>query len=408
VLSFYIRFPVDKSIITFDRVMIALAAALALFRWHREKSRAVASKFEILWAMLSAAALLSALLASDEVAPAIRLAFDSFCLPLVVFRLARHHFDLRGRGSAILGAAMVVALLLMATGGVEFVSGMNLFPYKGSEILRGGEIRVNGPFLSDSSYAAVCMLIALFLRNAPLVFRVRFDRSGRFTFVCATAAAALGSLIVLFRTVAAARVFCWIAMEFLNRRRAKRDDSNARARRLAAYASVVLMVVSVWYAASGSAAFARRLASAESAYGRLATWQAAVDIALEKPVTGVGLGNYTAYFLDKYYVRDDEIEAVNEIRAARSPHSNALWIAAELGATGLALYLAAWACLFFACWRASNRAVDIAQRAAASCALALVAAYTLVGMTLTAGAYSDLNLCLFFLTGLLLNAGDKK
>jgi hypothetical protein len=37
----------------------------------------------------------------------------------------------------------------------------------------------------------------------------------------------------------------------------------------------------------------------------------------------------------------------------------------------------------------------------------MAAAYWITGMTLTSGAYSDLNLCFFFLCGLLLNVSEK-
>ncbi|HTF36860.1 MAG TPA: hypothetical protein VK651_01020, partial [Blastocatellia bacterium] len=78
-----------------------------------------------------------------------------------------------------------------------------------------------------------------------------------------------------------------------------------------------------------------------------------------------------------------------------------LWIASELGLPGLALYVAANLYLFLTGWRALKRAADQRQRIAASCFLALVVAYSIPGLTIASGYYSDLNLYFLFLLGAL-------
>ncbi|MEW6210515.1 MAG: O-antigen ligase family protein [Acidobacteriota bacterium] len=407
IASFYLRYPQERSIITYDRAMIALAALIALFKLIDEKRSFVVSKFEILWSLLAAAALLSALLKSVEAAPAIKMAVDSFALPVVAFHLARHRFDTKNRGSAIVAAAIATALVVFVAGAYEMATASNLFAYKGSEIFRDREIRINGPYISDSSFAAICLLLALFLRAAPAAFRVRFDRSAHFVYVCAILAVSLGVMLALFRTTAAALVMCWVGFEILSRNRTRVNAAH-QAKRLAVCASLIVAALIAWYVASPS--LSERLTDPRNLYGRLATWQAATEITLENPIAGVGLSNYGSYYLEKYFIRGDEVEAFNETRAARSPHSNLMWIAAELGLTGLALYLLAHFYLLLAGYRALKTAKDASQRAAASCLLMVVAAYWITGMTLTSGAYSDLNLCFFFLCGLLLNVSrrDKK
>jgi hypothetical protein len=78
-----------------------------------------------------------------------------------------------------------------------------------------------------------------------------------------------------------------------------------------------------------------------------------------------------------------------------------LWIASELGLSGLALYVAANLYLFLMGWRVLKRAAPERQRIAAACFLALVVAYWLAGLTLASGYYSDLNLYFLFLLGTL-------
>jgi O-antigen ligase len=165
--------------------------------------------------------------------------------------------------------------------------------------------------------------------------------------------------------------------------------------------AVIVIVLGGWLVTMAPSTSGRRLADPRSAFGRLATWQAAAEIALENPAFGVGLANYPDYFDASHYYSDEAPEEVLDTKAADSPHSNLLWIASELGLPGLALYVAANLYLFLTGWRALKRAADQRQRIAASCFLALVVAYWIPGLTVASGYYSDLNLYFLFLLGAL-------
>jgi hypothetical protein len=67
------------------------------------------------------------------------------------------------------------------------------------------------------------------------------------------------------------------------------------------------------------------------------------------------------------------------------------------------LYIAANIFLFLIGWRALRRAQIASERAAAMGFLSLLVAYWITGITLASGYYSDLNLYLFFMLGLLSN-----
>lgn len=431
--SFYIRFPTDRSVITYNRVVFALLAVALILKWRRVAASAQAagkpavessafsgggaterrasfpvSKFEIAWALLAVLALASAMAHSDNVAYATRMAADTFWLPLFAFHVARNHLDLRGRGNLLVLAGIALALFLFATGAFEFATGSDLLAYKGSEIVREGERRVNGPFASDSSYAIICLLLFLFLRAAPKLFRVRLDRAARLVYGCALAGAAAGALMPMFRAVAIALVVCWMVLWLTERRGRRPRGRFALARRIRLDPLVVMVLVIMialvgWTATMATSIAGSRLADPRTAYGRLATWKAAAEIALDNPIFGVGLGNYPEYYDRVRHEEDEPIEEVLETRASRDPHSNVLWIAAELGLIGIALYVAANVWLFLIGWRALKRAASGPQRTAAGCFLALVAGYWIPGLTLASGYYSDLNLCFFFLLGVLSN-----
>ncbi|MFP5262439.1 MAG: O-antigen ligase family protein [Blastocatellia bacterium] len=436
---FYIRFPIDKSIITYDRAVFALVAVIILGRSVRSGPRAgaasgraeqslpaegarrpdilparvapppggiPASRFEIAWALLSLLALTSALMKSVDVAYATRIAVDSFFLPLAAFHIARHHFDARGRAGSLLIGAILLALFLFVTGAFEFATGANLFQYKGSELVREHELRVNGPFASDTSYTIICLLVAVFLRAAPAMLRVRLDRLARLLYALALGAAVLATLLSLFRATAIALVICWLILRRGGGRGpAAKAGGEARARQPMWRGPLLVagMAMAAVLITFGPFSTGRRITDPRNAFGRLATWEAAAAIAFENPLFGVGLTNYRDYFHAKYNWEDESVESVLHARATDSPHSNLLWIAADLGSVALALYLTANVYLFFMGVRAMKRGAGARQRAAAACYLALFAAYSIPGLTLASGYYSDLNLYFFFMLGLLLN-----
>lgn len=449
-VSFYARFPLDRSIITYNRAVIFLIVMMLLLKSRSESrasdskseisnvkfeisnpesdksssagqqsSRFSVTKFEIAWALVSVLALVSAVFESTDVTYAAKLAVDTFFLPLVMFNVARNRFDARGRTGALMLSAIALAFFLFSTGAYEFATGINLFPYKGSVLVREGERRVNGPFLVDSSYAMISLFLALFLQVAPRLLRVKLDRTTRLLYSCAIAVAALASLLSLFRATAIALVIGFIILKFAGREKQRiggaevtdREPSHpvtqsvtrSPNRLRSAWAVAAALIVIIGVMSLGYFSFGGRLTNPRNAFGRLATWETAAKITAENPLFGVGLTNYSNYFHAEYNWEDESVERVMSTRAADTPHSNLFWIAAELGVFAFLLYAAANVYLFLTGWRALKRAADLRARSAAACYLALFVAYWIHGLTLASGYYSDTNLYFFFLLGLLSN-----
>jgi len=430
-VSFWFRIPLERSIITYDRAVFALVLTILLLRRTRIYSadrRFKVTRFEIAWGLLSIAALLSVAAKSTNIGYATKIAIDSFVLPLIAFHLARNHFDTNRYAKPLLWALITVVLFLFVTGAYEYTSGVNLFQYKGSVLIREGEYRVNGPFASDSSYAIISLVLALFLSAAPKLLDIRLDNSARFLQTCAFAAGLAASLLPLFRVVAAALVVSWIVLEagttlFRARLQSpkanqghRQDDGTSPAiprssragrrlwliaARVIVAATLIIFVLAKWDAITGAAAAEQRLISPNSVYGRLATWEAAITIAANHPLFGVGLSNYPDSFAVEYADKTQLLEQDSELVVADSPHSNALWIAAELGFLAFAVYIMANVYLLVMGWRALTRGSDSQSRASAACFVALVLAYSIPGLALASGAYSDLNLYFFFVLGLL-------
>lgn len=424
-LSFFVRFPAEKSIMTFDRAIFGGIALILFLRWASKDGEAQSfrlrvTRFELAWALLSVAAVLSVAMKSQEIGYAGKLALDSFILPLLAFHIARNHCRAR-IGAALVIAASALASFLFATGAYELLTGTNLFQYRGSELIREGERRVNGPFASDSSYAIICLLLSAFLLAAPRVFRVRMDSGAQVLYTLALSSVVIATMLPLFRAVLVALAVCLIIYaRAKGRGPGDTGEGSDSARRMKAsikasmkgsiktrallMGSLAVAVIIGWAALFGVDSIKERLASPRNVYGRIATWGAAAKIALENPALGVGLGNYETYYSNKYSSSGELQESVLDARAASSPHSNLLWIAAELGLIAALFYVAANVFIFLMGYRALVRASSPEARAAAACYLAIATGYWITGLTLTSGAYSDLNLYFFFILGLLLTA----
>ncbi len=419
VASFLIRYPLDRSVITFNRIVFGFLVVVALLELFGvsiigvEKSRTFttrfryvvsASKFEIAWALLSLLAIASAASQSNNLAYAVRIAVDTFWLPLFAFYFARNYLDLQRAGRVLLLSCIALAFFLFLSGAFELATGVDLFPFKGGELVREGERRVSGPFPSDTSYTIICLLLFLFLKMAPSILKISWDRAGKLIYRCALVAAGVGTLLSLFRMLWFALAVCWVLEWWASRHEISMQSAKAAAKRifpLTILAVIVLAVVGGSLSVIAPSVAGGRLTDPRSVFGRLATWQAGAKIAVDNPIFGVGLTNYSDYFQASHYDSGLPSEEIKETKAQDTPHSNLLWIASELGGTGLVLYVIANVYLVLMGVRALRRSAEKRQQLAAVCFLVLIVAYWLPGLTLASAYYSEQNLCFFFLLGVL-------
>lgn len=403
IASCYFRLPGERSLITFDRIVVAaLATSFLLGAIRKSHNSLTAARFEIAWGVLTLVALVSVASQANSLGFATRVAVDAFGLPLFIFFIARRFLDVDKCSKALVLGAMALALFLFATGAIELLSGADLFPFKGSELIRGGELRVNGPFSTDSSFAIVSLMLALFLRAAPRMLRVRFDAGAQFAWVGAMLAAAAAALMPVFRSVVAAGLVAWTLFEVLAARTAL-PDAGRRWKLIGRVVGVGGLTIALAMAAFlwESPTLAKRLFDPGNLYSRLATWEAGARMTADNPLVGVGLWNFVDEFERLYGDEDWTLEEALDTRIAIGAHSNLVWIATELGLLGLIPYVIANLCLLVVGIGGLKRAGDPRSRARAACFLSLMAAYWIPGLTLVSGAYSDLNLYYFFFLAIL-------
>jgi O-antigen ligase len=397
--SFVVRFPMDRSIVTFDRIFLLAAFITVAWRQGQTGLRNLKiTAFEVGWAALAVLAMTSALLKSHDIGGAVRIAFDSFWLPLVAFCLARHYFKLDSNARLILACAMALGIFLAGTGVIEFATGQDLFQYKGADLFRAHERRVNGPFASDSSYSIISLISMIFLIQAPRAFSLKLDASATIARYFSIAATVVGTVLPLFRGTVMAIVACWFTVKLAWRGAniPKKQQPSARWGSVYGVVISVLALSAMGYLDLG--AVSSRLTDPHNLVGRLSTWNTAFVAMVDNPGFGVGLNEYKSYFHETYYIEDDPVGVALDAKAVDSPHSNFLWIGAELGIPALLLYSFSIGNLILISVRGLKRS---RSAAAAVCSLALIVAYVVPGIELTSGYYSDLNLFFFFLMGLL-------
>ena len=101
---------------------------------------------------------------------------------------------------------------------------------------------------------------------------------------------------------------------------------------------------------------------------RLAHWQAANDMAHDRPLFGVGLGSYEAVY--------DDYRLVNWEAPLGHAHNLYLNMLAETGIIGLAAFLAFWLLIFTLTWRC-RRHPDLFSR---SIAIGLLGCWTYIAV----------------------------
>jgi O-antigen ligase len=385
--SYALRFPAERSIVTFDRVVVLAIVAGFLARARRERGRLPGlTVFEVSWACFAAVAAVSSIALADEKPLALRITAEAFVLPALRFYAIRVGFS-AGRGArAVFWGALALALALPWVGLVEFVTARDVMPFKGASIFRTGIVRANGPFQTDNSYSIIAALVGVFVYWLPSALRLRLDGASRAAWVAAQASAYLAALVPIFRAIMGAIAAALALPAVLG----LRVRSLARAAILAALLAVAALPALI--PVSQTATFRDRITDPSSAFSRAATYLAALDVIEDHPLAGVGLTNYHAYFESKFgtawYV---DVEAVADVGAESYPHNNLLGVWAELGAAGAFFYVLAAVALAGDAWR---------RRAMA--ALALMVVYWVPGMFLESGVYPDLNLYYFAMLGVLL------
>ncbi|HNB73545.1 MAG TPA: O-antigen ligase family protein [Acidobacteriota bacterium] len=399
-LSFWARFPWEKSVLTFDRLMVGclILSFLCEASARRVPGGFRAGLFEIVWVVFAVFVILDLSLRGGSQLFAWKTGIDGFVLPLAVLVIARQGVDIKQLGNRSVLALSLLTVFLVLVGLVELITHQDLMVYAGSNLYREGMVRVNGPFLADHSYALISVLIGLWLWYWPRISPVTLSPTVQNIRQAASLLALCASALPFFRAVWATAVGCALLPAFWS-------GSTVRRRQLILGSTVMAGVLAGGtLVLSQTSFFQERVANPDNLYTRLATYQAAWIMFEDNWLTGVGLTRYTDEYNRTYYNEDDynrKYPTVHGETPRNSPHNTLLAIWAELGLVAGTLYGLAFLLLLLEGYFMSQSSVA-SVRQAGQLLVTLWIAYWIPGLLLASGYYADLNFYFFALCGLLL------
>jgi O-antigen ligase len=327
----WFRFPADRSLLTFDRMVISVLLIALLWRERKRPWKEwFPHGFEWLYCAFLALTAANLVLLSVFPLHALRTWTDGLVLPFAIYLLARETLQTETARHRAFTALLVLSLLLGVMGATEQLFHIDWFR-AGSSLRLAVDgspwLRVNGPYHFTETFGLVSVLLFAFL-----LFQVRTSYRHRRIFsvllvasLVLLAVAAVFTFFRLFALLILMSLAVWILLV-----------GGKQVRRAAAAFSgaAILIVVLLGSQITGSALYQNRVADLSNVYARLATLKAGWQITQAHWLQGVGFVNFPRVISQLPPV------TVHGVGAVVYPHNSYVQFAAELGVLGLLLYLA--------------------------------------------------------------------
>jgi len=381
---YFFSFPRDKSIITYDRVLV-MALVLAIGFISRDKLPLVPRDLRhcaIAWMAFLVVATLSVTQAKNLFTTG-RLLVDGFYLPTILGWVVVRYFRVEQNAAKLHLFVSIMAIYVACIGLAEMVLKQDLLPLPGAAIGFAGTLpRPNGPFDSDDEFALIGVLtffLLLFLRNllaGKLTFRRRVLHYLGVTASLATA------LMPMFRSVGISLMVVLLIASLSARK---------PSRRFAGFTLLGCCVLVVLLASVLAPDTYADRSDPGNVYGRLAEQRQTWRLFCSHPIVGVGLGQFA-----DVVARDTRyLELYGNVRSVDSPHNTLGGVLAETGVLGFVPYVTAQITLFLVFWHLRKQPRRNAQLAW-TYFLYIFLGYWINGMSLTVGYSSNTNLWFIF------------
>jgi len=388
---YFLSFPATRPILTLDRVVVALFI-LGAISVGRSRSFPILTDVRTAgcwWLGFLAVSLLSIWdLPYSEMLGPLRILIDCFAMPALLCWLIMCYFDVRKNLAWLHACSCVMATYIGAIGLVELVTGKNLLEFTDTaEFTQAGDIklfRVDGPFESATAFGLIGIIVFFFilylrryLPNRLPVWHAALHRVG--------VLAALGAgLMPMHRGLVVALIAVCLVDYF--------SKIHLMSRRSWQVLWLFLLGAIVTGKVLVPDLYSDRVTNADNIYVRWAQHKQTMRVIADHPLLGVGIDRfYTAVSMSpRYFATFRGFDSLN------FTHNTMLSIAAETGIFGLMCYLLAQ--LFFAraMWR--TRQINPLGFQAFFC---LFMIYTIFGLDITSGYFSDINLCYMLTFGVI-------
>jgi hypothetical protein len=383
-------FPRERSIFTIDRAFIILLVIEMILLSRHPIAVPLTRDVRIsayFWSLYLLVCFLSlAGHATSEVLPSYRLLVDGMLMPAVLGLYVIRYFPLLEDLHRLHICACVLGLGLFITGLIELTTGIDLFPWIGSEpMFTDTHVRrPDGPFEQQIVLSVVAILAFFFIIYLRRLLPHRIS-SWRALIHKAGATAAFGAaLLPLNRSL----VLVLVPIAAI--------DSCSRYRLISRRVWTAFFAMVLLAAAAARVADPRlyddRVSRPDNFYQRLAQHRETLQVIREYPLFGVGFGLYhdVASQNPRYMATWKGIESMNY------PHNALMTVLSEEGVVGLFFYVSAQVFLIRAMWRI-RKAYPGGWLAFLYCLII----YEMIGLDYATVYFSDINLIYIFILGLL-------
>lgn len=386
---YFLTFPKNGAIVTFDRVAVAgLATGIFLCPLDRFTRIPAALRSPAwAWAAFLVAALLS-LVRVERILGPLKWCLEAFFLPALLGWYVVACFPVRRYLRPLHAIICIVAIYCAAIGAAEMALNTDLLPIPGAgEYIAGMQgftiLRVNGPFSSNNSFGLIGLLtfcILAFLREAIGKELPRWQRALN---AVGITAALIQAVMPLFRSIFLTILLILILEMFRN---IGWQRKLWRAGVLVAMGLAVLILMM-----RIPELFQERVSDAGNIYARIAQQRQNLLIFLDHPLLGVGFTNFSEVASRRPHLTT----SYGGVEALDSPHNMIAAVLAETGLTGFVPFLVSQFTLVAAFWRLRASGGE-GGRLAWTFFLYIFLSYWISGMALTSGYYPDLNMWFLF------------
>jgi hypothetical protein len=384
-------YPAERSIFTIDRAFIILLGIEMIVASRSPDSGAPLTRdiriSASLWGLYLLLCFLS--LASHglaDVLPSYRSLVDGMVMPMLIGLYAMRFFPLRENLAKLHAFACILGIGLFLTGLFELITGVDLFPWAGSEPMFTDTRlrRADGPFEQQIVLSMVAILAFFLIVYLGRLIQ-RDTSAGRRLLHRTGCVAALGAaLLPLNRGLVLALVPIAV-IDSLSRHRLI-----SRRIWLCFFSSVVLVTVATKLL--DPRLYEDRVSSPDNVYQRIAQHEETLRVVREYPFFGVGFGLYhdVAARNPQYMVRWNGIESMNV------QHNVLMTVLSDQGIVGLLFYVSAQIFLIRAMWKI-RKEYPPGWLAFLYCILV----YMLIGLDFATVYFSDINLFYIFILGVM-------
>lgn len=332
--GYLIQLPKDHPIITFDRLWIGGMVAYIMVE-RRRVERTPATRmllFALTWLVISYG--LRAVATGAGTSGPVATWVNGILLPPILF-VASERYCLGGRGRVMRLAAslMIAGGILGAIGVAQRIWGFELATLTGGTVRFDAAVdqtRISGPYSVPEPFA-----LSLIVCFAATLYWIQSRRRGSTNWwavlIAGLELAAIG--FTLFRAAWIGAILIIIA------------SFGIRPGRLGRTFAVTSIVAVVGLAGAAqleqNKTFATRATNTDNIYGRLATYEQALQIFRTAPVFGIGVEQYHGV------AEKREPVVVQDVNSVTYPHNSFLGLLAEQGLVGLLPLLV----LSYAIWR---------------------------------------------------------